>query len=137
MEIIIKFYLLYCMHGVNGSFKLSYHSPCVTVPILSCGYGRGRELWAIGRLKPASARQTDKERESAARYLSLPQSVWLIWISFENGSANYVDYLPRLASVGNECIFGMDTFGRLAGRLEGTLQLPKQVLMGYLFLELR
>ena len=30
------------MFGVNGAFKLTYYSPCVTVPILSCGYGRGR-----------------------------------------------------------------------------------------------
>ena len=52
--------MLYCKHGVKGSFKLSYHSPSVTVPILSCGYGRGRELRAIWPVE-ASQRRTDRQ----------------------------------------------------------------------------
>ena len=97
---IIRLYLLYCMHGVNGSFKQSYHSPCVTVPILSCSYGRGRELWAIGRLEPASAGRTDKEvRAQCDASIFLFKSLWPIWLSIENGSANSVDYLPSLASM--------------------------------------
>ena len=107
------------MHGVNGSFKQSYHSPCVTVPILSCSYGRGRELWAIGRLKPASAERTDKEvRAQCDASIFLFKSLWPIWISIENGSANSVDYLPRLASIGSQCILG-DGDVRPAGGLAG------------------
>ena len=43
---------------------------------------RGRELWTIGRLKPASAKRTDKKSEGAVRCLRLPLIISMAHLDF-------------------------------------------------------
>ena len=60
---------------------------------------------ATTKLWPVSSQKTFYDEKYFAS-IFLFKSLWPIWISIENGSANSVDYLPRLASIGSQCILG-------------------------------